>query len=71
LESKKYVLLFCGPVLLYHFIEKYFKNQYKINYIPQAFCILVGLHQKYETCYRHFGSYKDLISTYQTCDKNW
>ena len=69
--KNKFVPVYSGPVLISHFIEKYFKNQYKINYISQAFCMLGGLDQKYETCYRHFGKYKDLIFTYQTCDGNW
>ena len=70
-KNKQYVPVFSGPVLLSHFIEKYFKHQYKINYISQAFCMLGGLHQDYGACYRHFGNYKELIFTYQTFDGNW
>ena len=70
-KNNKFVPVYSGPVLISHFIEKYFKNQYKINYISQAFCMLGGLHQKYINLYRHYGNYKDLIFTYQTCDGNW
>ena len=70
-KNKSFVPLFSGPILLSYFIEKYFKHQYKINYISQAFCMLGGLHQDYGACYRHFGNYKELIFTYQTFGANW
>ena len=70
-KNKQYVPVFSGPVLISHFIEKYVKYQYKINYISQAFCMLGGLHQNYKASHRHFGKYKDLIFTYQTFDGNW
>ena len=69
--SKSFVPIYSGPSMFTHFIDKYFKNTYKMNYIHQSFCMLSGLHQAYTSCYRHYGNYPDISFTYQTFDGNW
>ena len=70
-KRKDFVPVFSGPCLFTYVIDKYFKNCYRMNFINQSFCMLGGLHQNYESCYRHYGNYQDIIFTYQTFDGNW